>query len=180
MGQCAHYGCEEHVKSKFLYCPDHNPKKKVTKSDRKAKAKQIKADAQQAAKELRRVEQLERQNLLAEKATAKRLKDIERTHFISNCVQDWNAEINVVAQKVKKLRRDNPKIEGINAGKNNGCEDVLGGTDNPIKLVLPANGHNVAIGDVLPRLNGYEPSDSGVFKLRITHKGNSDIFIHAW
>jgi len=83
-----------------------------------------------------------------------------------------NRQVRVIVDQVLQMRIDhnNP---GINAGRNNEG-DTEGGNENPLAINVPGNPHGITLGDVVRRMNGFDNSDSGLFKFRI-----SGVFVHG-
>ena len=110
-------------------------------------------------------------------AAAKVLKDRDiaaaKEKKVKEIAVTWNAQVQAVVSQVLKLRRDNPTVHGINAG-NNAVGNTLGGTNNPVKFVVPANDFKITNAEVYAKMNGFEGSDSGSFKFRV-----SEVFVHG-
>ncbi len=98
-----------------------------------------------------------------------------RDKEIKKIAASWNRQITAVVSRVEKLRKENPKRKGINAGKNEGFADIPGGSDNPLSFVLPKNDYGITKADVSPTISGFDSSDSGTIKFRRGDK----IFVHG-
>jgi hypothetical protein len=92
----------------------------------------------------------------------------------------WNQQVRAVVTQVQNLRKLHPDVKGINAGSNkdkNGkaiSPDIPGGTNNPITFALPSNTLGITKADVYAAMTGFEGSDSGSFKFRV-----SEVFVHG-
>jgi hypothetical protein len=146
----------------------------------------LKANAEQLAKTQKAQEEKLKKETADKKAkgAALQLKNeqdkIAKAAKVKELATAWNGQVKAVVTAVQNLRKAHPDAKGINAGSNkdkNGkaiTPDIPGGTGNPITFVLPSNTLNITKADVYAAMSGFEGSDSGSFKFRV-----SEVFVHG-
>ncbi len=147
-------------------CENHQRLKKQD-DEKQAREKKQMEDKLKATEEARKAAAL--------KATKMQEAADEKKKLIAALAVKWNAQVKVVVNEVKALRKKHPDKPGINAGKNGTLGTIAGGTDNPISFALPSsNPHKVSKAEVYDKMAGFEGSDSGSFKFRI-----DGVFVHG-
>jgi hypothetical protein len=140
----------------------------------------VKAAAQKAAQD-KAAKEGEAKRLAGVALAAKNEKlKIDKAAKVKELATAWNGQVRAVVTAVQNLRKLHPDAKGINAGSNkdkNGkaiTPDIPGGTSNPITFVLPSNTLGITKADVYAAMTGFEGSDSGSFKFRV-----SEVFVHG-
>ncbi len=152
---------------------------KKTKAEIEANKARLAAAAAAAQERIRRQVEQERLDNAARRAAAAlasqqaQLLATQRAEVVSGYVRTNNAAVQAIATQVLLLRTQNPLVQGINAG-NNAVGNTAGGTGNPIAITIPANDYGITVADVAPRMTGFDNSDSGVFKFRV-----SGVLVHG-
>lgn len=166
-------GCDAYAIRNSDRCQSHQVR---TRDLQKLEAQAItkarrEADARDR-NERERAERDARANAIRERQAR---RDAEQAEVIRKHIQTWSAQIQTVFDQVEVLRATDSKA---NAGYND-SGNTEGGNQNPVKLVLSGPTHGVTHAQICSRIQGFESSDSGVFKYRRKTATGSDIFIHC-
>lgn len=176
MGRCkgsiAKPNCDRQSRPGHNTCNECDPSKKSNAKDNKEAKKKADELAETARKEALRTQAFaaaQALRLAAEQRVRDRAAAVA-TQATANC-----AFISALAHQVRQLRLAHPLNSNINAGENRGLATIIGGSNNPYRIVGLAT---APAGEVLSKMrdDGFlENSDSGLLK----HRTADDIFIHV-
>ncbi len=168
--RCAANNCKELPLKNDTLCANHRRLK--TKADELAKTQKAQEEKLKKESQAKKDAGVLLQAKNAKLATDKAAK-------IKELAPLWNAQVKAVVTAVLNLRHAHPTLHGINAGSNkdehgHDLPVIPGGTNNPITFVLPSNTLGLTKADIYHAMSGFEGSDSGSFKFRV-----SDVFVHG-
>lgn len=174
MTQCSKSNCKKPATKDGL-CADHARLKAADELRQKQMKEQMAKKLADDEGKRKAAAELQKKNESAKKAKEQEIVRIAAT---------WNTQVTNVVNQVKELRKLNPGRDGINAGNNanvnidsagnKGNKVIPGGTNNPVAFSVPSNSHGITKADIAPKVNGFDNSDSGLFKFR-----RDGIFVHG-
>jgi len=164
MAKCSKPNCKKPA-TKGPLCADHAR----LKQQEDLKIAQQKKQMEQSLKDTE-----EKRKQMAIDAKKKEETAAAKKKKIDEIAVTWNAQVRGVVTQVLALRDKYPEKTGINAGNNGDLGTIPGGTNNPIKFVVPSNTYGITSAEVFAKMNGFEGSDSGSFKFRV-----SEVFVHG-
>lgn len=174
MAICDTTDCRRDRKAGIKFCNLHDP---TNKANIKAKAASDRAASEKAVQDKIATDRLQAIKLKTARLAARAESDrVERIKVSNQAAASMVVILNLV-DIVRSLRLANPGRH-INAGKNDGLADTVGGTDTAYTIVSLAKSAAAKPSDIRTHLlqtGKLENSDSGYLKYR----SNDDIFIHV-